>query len=64
MQRVIRDAVRDEFVKKNVSGKVSIGLTADSAAFIVIAPANGRLIRQGDKTLIDNVVVDFRSNAK
>ena len=58
------DAVRDEFVKKNVSGKVAVRLAADSAALIVIAPANGKLTRRGDKTLIDNVVVDFRNNAK
>jgi hypothetical protein len=62
--RDLYDAVRDKFVKKNVSGAVAIGLAPDSAVLIVVAPANGKLTRKGDKTLIDNVVVDFRNNAK
>jgi|GEM_PF-1416664 len=61
--RDLYDAVRDEFVKKKVSGRVAVRLAADSAALLVIAPANGKLTRRCDKTLIDNVVVDFRNNA-
>jgi hypothetical protein len=57
------DAVRDKFIKKNASGTIAFGIAADSAALIVIAPVKGKLIRQGNKTFIDNVVVDFRNNA-
>jgi hypothetical protein len=57
------DAAANKFVKRNVSGEVAIDLAPDSAALIVIAPAGGKLTRQGAKTLIDGVIIDYRSGA-
>jgi hypothetical protein len=44
-----------------VSGQTTIVLPANSAAVIVIAPAGGTMTYDLDKTLIDGVVVDYRS---
>ena len=54
-------AAADKFVKKNVSGQVEIDIAADSAALIVITPTAGKLTRQGAKTLINGVIIDYRS---
>jgi hypothetical protein len=36
-----------------------VHLPADTAALIVVVPAGGKLTRDGRKTLIDGVVVDW-----
>ncbi len=61
--RDLYDAAANKFIKKNVSGAVSIDLASDSGSLIVIAPAGGKLTRQDSKTLIDGVIVDYRSGA-
>lgn len=54
------DAVTHRFVDRDVRSPVDITLPADSAAMIVAAPAGGKLTREGRRTLVDGVVVDWR----
>jgi hypothetical protein len=54
------DAVTHQFVKRDVRGKTTLTLPADGAAVIVVAPAGGKLTRDGPRTLINGVVVDWR----
>jgi hypothetical protein len=58
------DAVTGEFLKRNASGKTRLELPADSAAVIVIAPAAGKISHDKKHTLIDGVVVNWRSAAR
>ena len=51
------DAVADRMVKRNVLGKTSLELPADTAVVIMVAPAGGTLTRQGARILIDGVAV-------
>lgn len=53
------DAVSRRFVGRNVRGRASVRLARDSAAVIVLAPAGGRITRDGKSLLVDGVVVDF-----
>ena len=54
------DAVTHRFVDRDVCSPVDVTLPADSAAVIVAAPAGGKLTREGRRTLVDGVVVDWR----
>lgn len=54
------DTVPNQFIAKNIKGTQSFKITADSAAVIVIAPANGKLTHDGNKTLINNIVIDYK----
>jgi hypothetical protein len=56
------DAVSQTFLKTNVSGVTNFDIGADSAAVIVLAPAGGQVTIDGNKKLIDNVVVDYKTN--
>lgn len=53
------DAATDTVLQSNVTGKVSIALPSDSARVVVLAPAGGKLKRDGKRTLINDVVVRF-----
>jgi len=53
------DAATDNFLGTGVSGLASFILPADSAAVVVVAPANGTISRDGNKKLINGVVVDY-----
>ena len=53
------DAATDTFVRRNARGKTSFRLAADSAAVIVLAPASGEVTREGMRTLVDGVVIDY-----
>ena len=54
------DIVSKSFVARNVSGKTSFKLKADTAAVIVETPPNGIVTYQGNKMLINGVVVSYR----
>jgi hypothetical protein len=54
------DAVRGEFLKRNVRGATTVVLEGDSAAVVVVTPAGGELVRDEGRTLVDGVVVDWR----
>lgn len=53
------DTTTESFLVTNVSGTASFQLPADTAAVVVIAPAEGVITYNGTRTLINNVTVDF-----
>jgi hypothetical protein len=54
------DAVSNQFIAKQVKGIHSFSLSADSAAVIVITPADGKLTHEENKTLMNNVIIDYK----
>jgi hypothetical protein len=54
------DAVAGAFRKRNVRGTIPLVLGADSAVVVVLTPSDGELVRDGGRTLIDGIVVDWR----
>ena len=54
------DTVTGGFIRKNVSGNQKFSL-ADQAAVIVFAPVGGNISCEGSRTLIDGVVVNWRT---
>lgn len=57
--RDVYDATRDAFVRRSVRGSTDLLLAPDSAALIVLAPSGGEVTRDGMRTLVDGVVVDY-----
>ena len=55
------NTVTKTFVARGASGPTSIIIPADGPVVLVIAPAGGVITVQLDRTLIDSVVVDYRS---
>jgi hypothetical protein len=53
------DTVSKTFLLRNARGKTPISLGPNSARVLVLAPARGRLSREGSHTLINGVVVDY-----
>jgi hypothetical protein len=53
------DTLQHDFVERAVRGRCQLTLPSDAAAVIVAAPAGGKLTRDGKRTLIETVVVDF-----
>jgi hypothetical protein len=53
------DTVQRDFVKRAVDGRVQLTLSSGAAAILVAAPAGGKISRDGKRTLIEGVVVDF-----
>lgn len=56
------DTVSQTFLKTSVSGVTNFDIGADSAVVIVLAPTGGQVTIAGNKKLIDNVVVDYKTN--
>jgi hypothetical protein len=56
------DTVSQTFLNTNVSGVTNFDIGADSAVVIVLAPTGGQVTIDGNKKLIDNVVVDYKTN--
>jgi hypothetical protein len=56
------DAVTNSFLATNVSGFASFTIPPDAAVLVVVAPASGNLTYDHDKTLLNGVVVDYRSD--
>ncbi|MDZ7308483.1 MAG: T9SS type A sorting domain-containing protein [candidate division KSB1 bacterium] len=55
------DAVGNNFLQTNVSGKTAFAIPANTAVLLVIVPAGGTVTYELDKMLIDGVVVDYRA---
>jgi len=53
------DVVRHEFVERGVRGSIRLTLPSGAAAVLVAATAGGKVTRDGSRTLIEGVVVDF-----
>jgi len=56
------DTVSQTFLEVNASGITSFTIPADSAVVVVLAPAGGQVVISGSKKLIDDVVVDYKTN--
>jgi hypothetical protein len=59
--RDLYDAAADAFVLKAVAGKARFDIEPDRARVLVVAPAGGKLTRDGARTIIDGVVADYMS---
>jgi hypothetical protein len=55
----VYDAVTNQFLERNVRGSAEVTIPADSASIVVLAPAGGKLRRDGKRTLIGDVVVRY-----
>ena len=58
----IYDTVTQEMLEVNVTGVTSIDIPADSAVVTVLVPAGGLVTIDGSKKLIDDVIVDYKTN--
>ena len=56
------DAVSHQFVKRNVSGKVSLTLAPETAAVIVLAPHGGKTSIDQGRMTINGVTIDSRTS--
>lgn len=59
--RDLYDAVGNRFLRKGCRGRTAVEVPADAAVVVVVCPAAGKLVRDGRKTRIDGVIVDYRS---
>ena len=57
--RDIYDAVSDQFLQKNVHGRARITVPSDTARILVLTPVGGKILREGKRTVIDNVIVRY-----
>jgi hypothetical protein len=60
----IYEALSETFTHQAVSGVITLTLAANTAASIVICPANGAISYQKNKLLVNGVVVDYRQSAQ
>lgn len=60
-QRDLYDAVSNNFLRTNVSGKTTFTIPANAAVLVVITPAGGAVTYDLDRMLIAGVIVDYRS---
>ena len=56
------DTVSQTFLKTDINGVTDFNIPADSAVVIVLAPAGGEITISGNKKLINDVVVDYKTN--
>jgi len=54
------NGVTGAFLKRDARGKTAFAIAGDNAVLLVVAPAGGTFQRDGPKTLINDVVVDYR----
>lgn len=55
------DAVSKDFLLRSASGNAKIMIPPDTARVVTLAPAGGKLTREGTHTLIDGVIVDYKN---
>jgi hypothetical protein len=55
------NTVTKTFLRQGVSGMAMVTIPANSAVVVVIAPSGGSMAYDLDKTLINGVVIDYRS---
>jgi len=54
------NTVTNEFIAKQIEGSAAFSLAADTAAVIVIVPSDGKLTSDGTKTLVNDIIIDYR----
>ncbi len=57
--RDIYDAVSDQFLQKNVQGRARFTIPSDTARIVVLTPGGGKILHEGKRTAIDNVIVRY-----
>ena len=57
--RDIYDAVSDQILQTNVQGRARLTLPPDRARIVVLAPAGGKMLHEGKRTVINNVIVRY-----
>jgi hypothetical protein len=57
--RDIYNAVSDQFLQENVHGRARITIPSDTATIVVLTPVGGKILREGNRTVIDNVIVRY-----
>ena len=57
----IYDAVSNTFIKSSVSNYTSIEIPADQSLICVITPSNGTTSYELNRTLVNNIIIDFNS---
>ncbi|HUU91363.1 MAG TPA: hypothetical protein VM238_09155 [Phycisphaerae bacterium] len=57
--RDLYDAATNRFLARGARGTVGFKVSADSAVLLVLTPAGGKVNREGQRMLIDGVVVDY-----
>ncbi len=57
------NTVTKTIIARGVSGATAVSIPADGPVVLVVAPAGGTISSQLDHTLIDGIVVDYRSGA-
>ncbi|MGD0463180.1 MAG: hypothetical protein ABSB74_11905 [Tepidisphaeraceae bacterium] len=58
--RDIYDAVSGRFLTRNATGPTPLKIDAGQALVVVLTPAGGTLTRDGGKTFVNGVVIDYR----
>ena len=58
------NTVTGKFIARNVSSATNITIAAKNAAVIVCIPAGGKIMFEGNKMLVNGVVVDYHAVAK
>ncbi len=58
----IYDVLSETFLVQNVTGEISIDISADQAVSIVLAPAGGTITYDKNKMLINEVIVDYQQS--
>jgi len=56
------DTVSQTFLRTDISGITDFNIPADSAVVVVLAPAGGEITISDNKKLINDVVVDYKTN--
>ena len=56
------DTVSQTFLETCISGVTDFNIPADSAVVVVLAPAGGEITISDNKKLINDVVVDYKTN--
>jgi hypothetical protein len=59
----VYDAVSGQFLSRAVSGATPIAISGGGARVIVLPPAGGKLTHEGNETLVNGVVIDYRHGA-
>ncbi len=54
------DAVSNKFIAKSASGNYNLRIPKDHVVVLVLAPKNGKITRQGNKTLSNGIVIDYK----
>jgi hypothetical protein len=57
------DACTDTFLRREVRDQATVVIPADSAMLLVLPPSGGKETRQGSKTLVDGIVIDYCRSA-